>query len=41
VGGVLLMTMLANILNILGLGPASHQVATGLVIIAAVVSKRQ
>ena len=40
VGGVLLMTVLQNVLNLLGVNPDVYYVAMGVVIIAAVVSLR-
>ena len=41
VGGVLMMTVLQNLLNILGVSTHAYLIAMGLVIIAAVVSLRQ
>ncbi len=40
VGGVLMMTVLQNLLNILGVSPHAYLIAMGIVIIAAVVSLR-
>jgi ribose transport system permease protein len=41
VGGVLMMTVLQNLLNILGVSPYVYLIAMGIVIIAAVVSLKQ
>jgi ribose/xylose/arabinose/galactoside ABC-type transport system permease subunit len=41
VGGVLMMTVLQNVLNILGVSPYAYLIAMGIVIIAAVVSLKQ
>ena len=41
VGGVLMMTVLQNLLNILGVSPYAYLIAMGIVIIAAVASLKQ
>jgi ribose/xylose/arabinose/galactoside ABC-type transport system permease subunit len=41
VGGVLMMTVLQNLLNILGVSPYAYLIAMGIVIIAAVATVKQ